>query len=136
MGFEPITIIIPGALRGKGRPRFGNGRTFTDAKTQNAEAWIRHCAIEQAGQPVLENALSVEIDIDIAVPASWPRRKREQALTGAVHAMGRPDVDNCSKLVLDALNGILWRDDAQICELSVTRRYADAPQATLKVRAL
>ena len=50
--------------------------------------------------------------------------------------MGRPDVDNCSKLVLDALNGILWRDDAQICELSVTRRYADAPQATLKVRAL
>lgn len=136
MGREPIIITIPGILRGKGRPRFGKGRTFTDAKTENAEAWIRQCAIEQVGQIVLDGALAIDLDIDVAVPASWSRKKREQALSGQLHAVCRPDVDNCSKLALDALNGIIWKDDAQVCQLTIVRRYADAPRSVLKVRPL
>lgn len=27
----------------------------------------------------------------------------------------KPDMDNCYKLVKDALNGVLWNDDAQVC---------------------
>jgi len=72
----------------------------------------------------------------VAVPTSWSRRKRDEALSGALHATGRPDVDNCSKLALDALNGIIWKDDAQVCQLNIVRRYAEAPRAVLKVRPL
>lgn len=33
------------------------------------------------------------------------------------------DIDNYNKLVLDALSGIVWVDDGQIEELSITKKY-------------
>jgi Holliday junction resolvase RusA-like endonuclease len=35
----------------------------------------------------------------------------------------RPDVDNLSKSVLDALAGLAWRDDSQVAELIVSKQY-------------
>jgi Holliday junction resolvase RusA-like endonuclease len=36
----------------------------------------------------------------------------------------RGDIDNYSKGVLDALNGIAWVDDVQVTSLEVTKEYA------------
>ena len=130
-----LTITIPGGTRGKGRPRFGNGRTFTDQKTENAEAWIKACAIDQVGQPCLIGALSLRMVIDVEIPASWSKKKRAAALAGQVRPTGRPDIDNCVKLYCDALNKIVWCDDAQLTDLHVSRRYAEIPQTVLTVRA-
>ncbi|WP_215754228.1 RusA family crossover junction endodeoxyribonuclease [Acetobacter sp. P5B1] len=131
-----LTICVPGKAVGKGRPRFGNGRTYTDKKTENAEAWIRHCAVSQVGSPCLEGALAVQMEIYVAVPASWAKKKREAALSGSLRATGRPDVDNVSKAFLDALNGIVWKDDAQVCDLRVVRLYAEIPQTVLTTREI
>jgi len=38
--------------------------------------------------------------------------------------VGKPDCDNLAKSVCDALNGILWDDDRQICRLVVEKWYA------------
>ncbi|QQX91317.1 RusA family crossover junction endodeoxyribonuclease [Gluconobacter sphaericus] len=125
------TVVIPGPAKGKGRPRFGGGRAFTDKGTQIAEAWVKHCAIQQVGHLVLETPVAVDLMIDVMPAASWSKKKREAALSGELQATGKPDVDNASKLVLDALNGILWRDDAQVCDLRVRRRYAPIAQTTM-----
>lgn len=132
---KPLVIVIPGELRGKGRPRFGNGRTFTDAKTTNAEAWVRACAVEQVGQPVLDGPLQLRIEYEIAIPKSWPKKKLAMARAMLLMPSVKPDVDNVVKLVGDALNGIVWRDDSQIYELHVSRRYADVPKATVTIYA-
>lgn len=131
----PFTIVIPGVARGKGRPRFSNGRTYTDAKTRNAEAWIRQCAIEQVGHLHLECPLSVEMTIDVVVPKSWPKAKREAAQIGELRATGKPDLDNCFKMC-DALNGIVWKDDAQIVHATISRRYGERPRTVLTVTPL
>ncbi|MBO1361893.1 RusA family crossover junction endodeoxyribonuclease [Acetobacter sacchari] len=132
---KPLVIAIPGELRGKGRPRFGNGRTFTDAKTTNAEAWVRSCAVEQVGQPMLDGPVQLRIEYEIAIPKSWPKKKASDARCGRQKPTVKPDVDNVAKLVGDALNGIVWRDDSQIYELHVSRRYADVPKATVTIYA-
>ena len=36
----------------------------------------------------------------------------------------KPDADNLAKAVLDSLNGLIWVDDAQVCELSVSKWIA------------
>ncbi|HHK41746.1 MAG TPA: RusA family crossover junction endodeoxyribonuclease, partial [Planctomycetaceae bacterium] len=36
----------------------------------------------------------------------------------------RPDLDNLVKSTKDALNGLAWRDDSQVVELSAGKCYA------------
>lgn len=135
-----ILITIPGAARAKQRARVAiRGRfasAYTPKETVNAEAWVKHCAVEQAGQPCLEGPLSLAVEIVVGVADSWSKRKRAAALDGAVFPTGKPDIDNCFKLLADALNGVIWRDDAQIVSLMVTKRYGRAPCTTLRVTTL
>lgn len=132
-----LTITIPGEMRGKGRPRFGTAggqpRAFTDPKTRSAEAWVRSRAADAwAGAP-LAGPVTLQMSIGVAVPASWSKRKRADALSGAIWPTSKPDLDNVLKLVGDALNGIVWQDDKQIVRAEVVRRYVEAPQTVLTV---
>jgi Holliday junction resolvase RusA-like endonuclease len=38
----------------------------------------------------------------------------------------KPDWDNLGKMLSDALNQVIWSDDAQICEAHVYKRYSDS----------
>ena len=42
----------------------------------------------------------------------------------------RPDFDNIGKIIADALNGVAYRDDAQIVEAKLVKIYVDGPGAT------
>lgn len=46
----------------------------------------------------------------------------------------RPDLDNWLKLVLDALNGIVWKDDAAVVSFDGSRRiYSLRPRLVLSI---
>ena len=45
----------------------------------------------------------------------------------------KPDLDNVVKAVLDALNGVVYRDDAQVVNLVATKRYATEPRVEVYV---
>jgi Holliday junction resolvase RusA-like endonuclease len=132
-----LSIHVPGDIRGKGRPRFSRRgarpRTYTEAKTVSAETWVKACAIDQVGQPMLLGALAVEARIVVQVPQSWAKKRKLAALAGQERPTGKPDADNTLKLLADALNGIVWKDDAQIVDVRVTKQYGDEPGAWLSV---
>lgn len=48
------------------------------------------------------------------------------------------DVDNLAKAVLDAITrgGGVWKDDAQVVELTVAKRYGGAARTTVEIRRL
>ena len=124
-------------MRGKGRPRFGTvrgqARAFTDSKTRSAEAWVRSRAADAWTGAPLDGAVSLRLEIGVPVPASWSKRKRADALAGAIWPTCKPDLDNVLKLVGDALNGIIWADDKQIVRAEVSRRYVEAPRTLITV---
>jgi len=128
-----ITIVVPGPVTGKGRPRFaGAGRVYTPAKTANYETLLRWYMTEQMGDAEpLQGALNVRIAIYRRMPKSWSRAKRRRL--GMKMAVGRPDIDNVAKIVGDAGNGVLWRDDAQIAELTIRRLWAEEDSLVLNV---
>ena len=135
---DPLTIHIPGEIRGKGRPRFARTskgvRTFSDSKTEAAENWVRSCAIDQVGQPVLEGPLALDVAITVAIPESWSKRKKADAAAGVLRPTGKPDLDNTVKLLADALNKIVWRDDSQITMMRLSKHYGNAAGALVTVR--
>jgi Holliday junction resolvase RusA-like endonuclease len=47
-----------------------------------------------------------------------------------------PDTDNTMKFVMDALTGIYWRDDSQVCLVSAMKRYSETPMTIVEIEAL
>lgn len=139
-----ITIRLAGEPRGKGRPRarIAKAKTgaqfvtvYTDAATRSYEALLRDAAQQaMAGRQLFEGPLKVKVAAFFSVPQSWSNKKRAQALSGAVRPTGKPDVDNVVK-TLDALNGIVWRDDSQIVQCFISKAYADKPGLLIEVQA-
>lgn len=48
----------------------------------------------------------------------------------------RPDVDNLSKFVMDALNKIYWKDDSYIVSLNVQKMYSENPRTQIDISIL
>ena len=128
-------VVIPFDPVPKGRPRVTRkGFVYTPAATRKAEAQIKaYVSDRMLEQGVIRfeshRPLSVEVECSIERPKSVRRE----------HAAVRPDLDNYLKLVMDALNGTLWEDDAQIVKIKATKAYAAEgvlPGFILRVAAL
>ncbi len=123
-------LTVPGPPTGKGRPRFTRqGRTYTDASTKSAETAVRS-AWTDAGRPRLpDGPITLTIEVYVARPKTHYTSKGLLSAEGRRHhyPTRTPDLDNVAKLVQDALNGLAWRDDAQVADLQVTRRWATTP---------
>lgn len=130
-----ISFVIPGSPRGKERPRATRqGRVYTPEKTVNAEALIKLLASDaMQGRDLLGGPLEMTIDLVMPIPASFSKKKREQALSGVLMPLSKPDVDNCAKLVADACNKILYQDDSAIVRMALVKRYGEVPCTVVTV---
>jgi len=50
--------------------------------------------------------------------------------------ISRPDIDNCQKFVLDALNGVFWKDDSVVCESKIKKLYSNRPRTEIVITQL
>lgn len=130
-----MMIEIPGAPRGKGRPRFTRqGHTYTDAATREYEARVAACGREvMAGRAPLNEALSVQIIAFFAPPLTASKARRADMLSGAIRPTGKADADNIAKAILDGLNGVVFADDRLVCELLIEKHYAIKPSVAVIV---
>lgn len=97
---------------------------FTPKATVAAEREIGQLASLALGaRPLMTGAVHLQIEAVFRVPSSWSKKLREAALAGEVEYTGKPDRDNIEKLVMDALNGVAWMDDAQVNKGPTVRRY-------------
>jgi crossover junction endodeoxyribonuclease RusA len=94
------------------RPRFARGRTYYPPKYNKWKgdaARILPAIVENAGILVpLE--CPVILDMTFVMPVTKGEGK-----------MVKADIDNLSKAVMDALNGIAWVDDEQVVSLSAIK---------------
>lgn len=135
-----IAFIIPGTPVGKGRPKFarrGNFVTaYTPEKTASYENLVKIAAHDaMTGKQILDGAVSVVMWLFVTPPASWSQKKQREALLNNILPTSKPDVDNVVKGIFDAMNEIVWRDDKQVVELTVKKRYSDTARAMVEVRA-
>lgn len=113
---------------GKGRPRFrrqGNFvRTYSDKKTLDFEDLVRQAAIKAMGSSEpLETPVALFCYVRLPVPQSHSKKRTMACLEGLERPAKKPDLDNIVKAVSDAINTIIFKDDAQVVSLHATKKY-------------
>lgn len=113
-----VSFDVFGRVRGKGRPRFTrSGRPYTPKDTRDYERDIRDAFENAPGRPPepFSGPIAVCIMTYRQLPKSTPKSVISEPDTH------KPDIDNVAKIVLDALNGVAWEDDAQVVRLTVSK---------------
>lgn len=121
-----MKFIIPGNPTGKARPRVTKWGTHNTEKTISYENLVKVCYQEQCGE-YTEKPLYACLVIRYGIPKSTPKKNIKPMLDGEIRPCKKPDIDNICKIIFDALNGIAYKDDAQIFEVLATKRYAEIP---------
>lgn len=159
-----LVFSMSGEPRGKGRPRVDARGAFprihTDQKTIDYEGSISVCARDaMAGRPPFTGSTSVSLRFRLPVPGSVSKKRRAAMLAGEIAPTSKPDLDNAAKACLDGMAvdavmrrkllklrragaevdldqaRIVFRDDAQITRLFVTKVYAERPGVDVRVEA-
>lgn len=125
---------IPGKPVGKARPRVYGKHAMTPESTVLYENLVKMMALQaMAGGRQLSGCLSLEVAILHAIPKSTPKSKVRDFVTGAVRPRSKPDADNVVKIIADALNGVMYHDDAAIVEIIARKYYYGEPHVRVTV---
>ena len=126
-----ISFTISGQPVPFARARSNGAQRFTAPKQRAAMNTVRAAAIKAKGRHVIYAPgipLQIEILASWEYPKSWPKaRKVPQWHTS------RPDADNIGKLVCDAVNGIIYTDDAQIATVMISKVYGENAFTTITI---
>jgi len=122
----------------KGRARTGQGRHYTPARTRAAEQVIRLAAIQairEQGWQMPDPGVPLQLDVAFCFPIPKATRKADVPRMAGAPRASKPDLDNLIK-ILDALNGVVWPDDAQVCRISAVKRYDYKPGCVITVEKI
>lgn len=121
--------------RATGRGRFI--RVYDPPKTAKFKRELKQLAmLEMQGRTKYEKAISVTIRFYRKVQKSISKKEHVRRTKGNVRPIVKPDLDNYVKSTLDALNGVIWTDDATIVELNTSKWYADDPRIEIEVKEI
>lgn len=139
-----ICFTIPGKPQGKARARtFYNPKTkgmssITPEKTVLYENLISTCYMQAAGEGRFpdESYLLVRIQAYFEPPKSASKKAKVEMLEGKILPAKKPDIDNITKAVLDALNGVAYRDDTQVVEIRARKQYSEKTRVEVCIEVI
>src|SRR3989337_562709 len=126
-----ITFAVRGlpATQGSTRAFVVKGKPIITTTTKGLAAWRRLVADgtqNHAPQELWGGPISMRLHFGLPKPKSAPKTKR-------TWPDKRPDLDKLVRAVLDALTGIVFRDDAQVVRMFASKDYG-VPGVTVEVR--
>jgi len=135
---QVFEIHVGGEPVAQGRPRFTSAGGFVKAydpiKSREFKYVIQTLAREKmAGQERFNGALCLYLTVTRVPPKSWAKYRRREAMENHQGIQGKPDLDNYIKIVLDALNGVVFADDACIVRIGASKRWSDSPGMYIRV---
>ena len=106
------------------------GQKYLDASVIKYRKAIRNMAIAQMRNQKaekIEGAVNMNIIFAFRRPKSLSKKER------TVPKTTKPDIDNLTKAILDALNGIAWKDDAQVTQINVHKIWSAKDQIEIEI---
>ena len=133
-----IYFIVPGNPVALKRHRsFTRGKmhgTYDPSKGDKGD-FLAKAMANRPDKP-LDEPLRVRLDFYFQRPKSHYRTGKfsDQKKDSAPYWHTKtPDADNLAKFVCDSLNGVFWRDDSIVCDLTVTKAYSKVPRTDITI---
>ncbi len=125
-----VSFTVPGKPQAKARPRSTrSGIVYTPKNTVLYENLVRTSFVEKYPEFVPETGyVEAEITAYFPIPKSKSKRIRILMEKWFIRPKTKPDVDNITKSILDSLNEIAFRDDSQVTDLTIRKRYSEQPR--------
>lgn len=139
------SFIVPGIPHAQGRPRagkikYGNkkGQTvlYDPKESKEYKQYVALIAKQYAPKIPYDGPLSVRLKIYRQIPKSTSKKDRALYIEGIKRPVVKPDTDNYAKSVLDACNGIIFKDDSQVTDLFASKYYSDNPRIEIDIQEL
>ncbi len=131
-GDEHAALIVPGRPFAKQRPRMTRGGfAYTPKGTRSFEDLVRQLGAQHWPEPY-----DCPVFVSAAFffePAKSLSQKKKAALMGTPH-IGRPDLDNLVKAILDGLNRVAFTDDKLVAQVWACKRYSATQESRITVR--
>ena len=123
-----------GIPRAQGRPRATRMGHFTrvyEAKDDTLNKSNIRAQVVAQGPEYHESG-----PVTVSLICNFPRPKSHFNTRGLSprapeHHAQKPDAENVAKAILDALTGVCWKDDAQVCSLAVHKAWTDREPVTM-----
>lgn len=132
-----MLIIIPIEPVEQQRPRAtsqgGHVRVYDPPKVRRFKQDVAKFVKQQPLPKFEDKELSVQIKFFRKIQKSLTKKERELRLSNVHRPKTRPDIDNLVKSLLDALNGLIWDDDAKIVHLEADKLYSEQPRIEIEV---
>ena len=123
-------FTVLGAPQGKERPRAAKLRdrtiVYTPKKTRDYEREIATAYRTQCSG-MFSGAVAIEIHAYYEIPKSASRKRVLDMVSDRERPTKKPDGDNIAKAVCDALNGVAYKDDSQVVDLTVRKYFSKFP---------
>lgn len=135
---------VPGEPKGKARartffdPRVNRMVSKTPDNTVLYENLVKMCyqSTSHGYRFPDDTPLQITVRAFFSIPKRTPKKRITLLLANQIRPTKKPDIDNITKAVLDALNGVAYKDDAAIVQFSVEKYYSYCPRVDVIIGEL
>lgn len=135
-----ITFFAPGTPKGQPRVRACiRGRHAGVYDPGTADEWkqaVRVAALKALNGVPFSGPLSLRLDFGMPRPKGHFTKKGLRTTAPLYHTI-KPDLDNCTKAVKDALTNVgVWHDDSQVCVSIGTKSYSSLTGCQITIKEI
>lgn len=129
-----IIFEIHALPKAQKQTQFCKGHAFDPSKIDRESViWqIRPYAPKEP----LQGPLNIDITFYLPIPKGTSNVRKKQMINNILYHVKRPDVDNLSYLVVNAMKDVMYEDDSQIVDLNIHKRYGENPKTVVKILEL
>lgn len=129
-----IEFTIPGSPKGKARHRTTKtGINYTPKETTQYENLVRMMFKQRYTGAPCNGLVTALIVACFPIPKATTIKNRSLMNERRLKPQKKPDCDNIAKIILDSLNQIAYRDDSQVCGLTVFKVYDKTPRVIVSL---
>lgn len=132
-------FIVDGKVIGKERPRvnMNTGIVYTPGRTKDYETLVQQSfRIKYPQYKMIKDRIGIDIIAYFKIPKGTSKTNTEKMLNGEISPTKKPDIDNITKSILDAMNRFVIYDDNQVVKISVEKKYNIEDKTYIKIYEL